>query len=95
MKLNSLALAMSLVLLSYGLASAEEMESAKQCDALGDTFANYSSKKTDPDIDKATALSLEAGSDCKEGRYEDGINKYNNAIGMVHDGVDSGRSGRR
>jgi hypothetical protein len=95
MKLTTLSLVVPLTFLSAGTAVAEEMEPAKQCDGLSDVFANYSSRRADPDVDKATALSLEAGSDCKDGRFDDGINKYNNAIGMMHDGVDSGRSGRR
>lgn len=95
MKLTVLSLLVLLTALSAGTAAAEEMEPLKQCDGLSDVFTNYSSKRSDPDVDKATALSLEAGSDCKDGRFDDGINKYNNAIGMMHDGVDSGRSGRR
>jgi hypothetical protein len=94
-KLSSTLLIVSLALFGSNLASAEEMEAGKQCDALSDAFTNYSSRKSDPDADKATALALEGGSDCKDGRFDDGINKINNAMGMVHDGVDSGRSGRR
>lgn len=90
-----LPLVLSLLLAGSSLAVAEEIEPGKQCDAVGDAFSNYSSKKSDPDMDKATALYQEGSGDCKEGRYEDGINKINNAMGMVHDGGDSGRSGRK
>jgi hypothetical protein len=83
------------LVLGSGVAIAEEMELGKQCDALGDAFANYSAKKNDPDMEKATALYQEGASDCKDGRYEDGMNKVSNAMGMVNDGMDSGRSGRR
>lgn len=95
MKPTIIGLAVPLVLLCVPCASAEEVELGKQCDALSDSFANYSAKRSDPDMGAATALAAEAGSDCKDGRYDDGINKLNNAIGMTNDGVDSGRSGRR
>ena len=95
MMIRKFVLGVLALLLGSGLAFAEEMELGKQCDALGDAFANYSAKKSDPDMEKATALYQEGASDCKDGRYEDGMNKVSNAMGMVNDGMDSGRSGRR
>jgi hypothetical protein len=88
-------LGVSALLLGSGVAFAEEIEFGKQCDALGDAFVNYSAKKNDPDMEKATALWQEGTGDCKDQRYDEGINKINNAMGMMNDGMDSGRSGRR
>jgi hypothetical protein len=95
MKFSSALLVVSLTMSGSTLAFAEEMEPGKQCDALGDAFTNYSSRKTDPDMATATALADEGRGNCKDGKYDEGINKINNAMGMVHDGTDSGRDGRR
>jgi hypothetical protein len=84
-----------LTVLSYGLASAEEIDPQMQCDALSDAFDNYSAKLNDPDLDAATALSKEGVDDCKNKNTDEGINKINNAMGMMHDGTASGRSGRK
>ena len=83
------------LLLGYGVASSKEMELGMQCDALGDAFADYSAKKSDPDMEKATALYQEGASECKDGRCEDGLNKVSNAMGMLNDGMEPGGSGRR
>lgn len=93
--MRKLVIGLSALFLTSGIAFAEEMEPGKQCDALGDAFTNYSSKKTDPDMATATALADEGRGNCKDGKYDEGISKINNAMGMVHDGTDSGRDGRR
>jgi hypothetical protein len=84
-----------LTVLSFGLASAEEMDAQMQCDALSDAFNNYSAKQTDPDMDAATALSKEGVDDCRNKKTDEGINKITNSMAMVHDGKASGRSGRK
>ena len=95
MATRKLLMGLCALVLTTGLAGAAEIEPAVQCDAAGDAFTNYTAKKTDPDAEKATALAQEGARDCKDGRYDDGINKVNNAMGMMNDGVDSGRDGRR
>ena len=54
--IRRLLFAVLALLLGYGVASSKEMELGKQCDALGDAFADYSAKKSDPDMETATAL---------------------------------------
>jgi hypothetical protein len=84
-----------LTVLSFGIASAEEMDAQMQCDALSDAFHNYSAKQTDPDVNAATALSKEGVEDCRNKKTEEGIDKITNAMALVHDGKASERSGKR
>ena len=82
--------AVALGMLGVGFSYAQSTDDPmRDCEGLYDAYTNYSSKLVDPDKATATAMAEEGLNRCKNDKTDEGIEKINHAIGVMHDGKPS------
>jgi len=82
--------AVALGMMGVGFAYAQLVDDPmSDCEGLYDAYSNYSSKLNDPDKAAADAMAEEGLNRCKNDKPEEGIDKINHAIGVMHDGKPS------
>jgi hypothetical protein len=90
---RALALGAALLCMSCSNSSSDTAGTVdlNDCQAAKAAFDSYSMGLTDPDADDAKALAWEGVDDCTKGHPDQGVQKIAHAMGMMSDGVRSGR----